>query len=78
MDDHPFVLLDVHRPSTLSGGRQKTMPTCLRDLVNIHYSNAETIRIVQALRGAMYQTFRPAGPTNLAADRAPLHRLKTV
>ncbi|WP_213253323.1 hypothetical protein [Bradyrhizobium sp. sBnM-33] len=52
----------------------KDYAKCMRDLVDIHYPNAETIRIVQALRGAMYQTFPPAEARRiLRADRAPLH-----
>lgn len=57
-------LLDVHSPwrkvKLTERRAAKDKAKCMRDLVDIHYPNAETIRIVQALRGAMYQAFPPA------------------
>jgi hypothetical protein len=53
----------------------------MRDLVDIHYLNAETIRIVQALRGAMYQTFPPPKPSEScggASSTTPTSRLNMV
>jgi hypothetical protein len=69
-----FVLLDVHRP------RRKVKVTerraaedyarCMRDIVDIHYPDAEIIRVVQDnlstdLAGALYQAFPAAEATRI-------------
>jgi len=57
----------------------KDYAECMRDLVDIHYPDAETIRVVQDnlsthSAGALYQTFPPhRSQTDLATDRVPLH-----
>lgn len=64
-----FVLLDVHRPwrnvKVTERRAAKDYAQCMRDLVDIHYPDAELIRIVQDnlsthSAGALYQTFPPA------------------
>ena len=64
-----FVLLDVHRPwrkvKLTERRAAKDYAKCMRDLVDIHYPDAETIRVVQDnlsthSAGALYQTFPPA------------------
>ncbi|WP_225709747.1 IS630 family transposase, partial [Bradyrhizobium cenepequi] len=64
-----FVLLDVHRPwrkvKVTERRAAEDYAQCMRDLVDIHYPDAETIRIVQDnlsthSAGALYQTFPPA------------------
>ena len=46
-----FVLLDVHRPwrkvKLTERRAAKDYAKCMRDLVDIHYPDAETIRVVQ-------------------------------
>jgi transposase len=63
-----FVLLDVHRPwrkvKLTERRAAKDYAECIRDLVDIHYPDAETIRVVQDnlsthFAGALYQTFPP-------------------
>ena len=63
-----FVLLDVHRPwrkvKLTERRAAKDYAECMRDLVDIHYPDAETIRVVQDnlsthSAGALYQTFPP-------------------
>ena len=53
------------RSKSPSGERQKTYAQCMRDLVDIHYPDAEIIRVVQDnlsthSAGALYQAFPPA------------------
>ena len=64
-----FVLLDVHRPwrkvKLTERRTAKDYAQCMRDLVDIHYPDAEIIRVVQDnlsthSAGALYQTFLPA------------------
>jgi transposase len=64
-----FVLLDVHRPwrkvKVTERRAAEDYAQCLRDLVDIHYPDAEIIRVVQDnlsthSAGALYQTFPPA------------------
>jgi transposase len=64
-----FFLLDVHRPwrkvKLTERRAAKDYAKCMRDLVDIHYPDAETIRVVQDnlsthSAGALYQTFPPA------------------
>src|ERR1700680_1150895 len=64
-----FVLLDVHRPwrkvKVTARRAAEDYARCMRDLVDIHYPDAETIRVVQDnlsthSAGALYQTFPPA------------------
>lgn len=64
-----FVLLDVHRPwrkvKLTERRTAKDYAQCMRDLVDIHYPDAEIIRVVQDnlsthSAGALYQTFPPA------------------
>jgi transposase len=64
-----FVLLDVHRPwrkvKLTERRTAKDYAKCMRDLVDIHYPDAEIIRVVQDnlsthSAGALYQTFPPA------------------
>ncbi len=63
-----FVLLDVHRPwrkvKLTERRTAKDYAQCMRDLVDIHYPDAEIIRVVQDnlsthSAGALYQTFPP-------------------
>jgi hypothetical protein len=64
-----FVLLDVHRPwrtvKLTERRAAEDYAQCMRDLVDIHYPDAEIIRVVQDnlsthSAGALYQTFPPA------------------
>src|ERR1700693_1403818 len=64
-----FVLLDVHRPwrkvKVTKRRAAEDYAQCMRDLVDIHYPDAEIIRVVQdnlspPPAGALYQTFPPA------------------
>ena len=64
-----FVLLDVHRPwrkvKLTERRTAKDYAQCMRVLVDIHYPDAEIIRVVQDnlsthSAGALYQTFPPA------------------
>jgi len=64
-----FVLLDVHRPwrkvKVTERRAAEDYAQCMRDLVDIHYPDAEIIRVVQDnlsthSAGALYQTFPPA------------------
>jgi len=64
-----FVLLDVHRPwrkvKVTERRAAKDYAHCMRDLVDIHYPDAEIIRVVQDnlsthSAGALYQAFPPA------------------
>lgn len=64
-----FVLLDVHRPwrkvKVTERRAAEDYAQCMRDLVDIYYPHAETIRIVQDnlsthSAGALYQAFPPA------------------
>jgi transposase len=64
-----FVLLDVHRPwrtvKLTERRAAEDYARCMRDLVDIHYPDAETIRVVQDnlsthSAGALYQAFAPA------------------
>src|ERR1700746_3391668 len=63
-----FVLLDVHRPwrkvKVTERRAARDYAQCMRDLVDIHYPDAEVIRVVQDnlsthSAGALYQTFPP-------------------
>src|ERR1700746_69363 len=64
-----FVLLDVHRPwrkvKVTERRAARDYAQCMRDLVDIHYPDAEIIRVVQDnlsthSAGALYQAFPPA------------------
>jgi transposase len=64
-----FVLLDVHRTwrkvKVTERRAAEDYAQCMRDLVDIHYPDAEIIRVVQDnlsthSAGALYQTFPPA------------------
>src|SRR6201997_1753808 len=64
-----FVLLDVHRPwrkvKVTERRAARDYAQCMRDLVDIHYPDAEVIRVVQDnlsthSAGALYQAFPPA------------------
>lgn len=64
-----FVLLDVHRPwrkvKVTERRAAKDYAECMRELVDIHYPDAEIIRVVHDnlsthSAGALYQAFRPA------------------
>jgi hypothetical protein len=64
-----FVLLDVHRPwrkvKVTERRAARDYAQCMRDLVDIHYPDAEIIRVVQDnlsthSAGALYQAFTPA------------------
>jgi hypothetical protein len=64
-----FVLLDVHRPwrkiKVTERRAAEDYAQCMRDLVDIHYPDANIIRVVQDnlsthSAGALYQTFPPA------------------
>jgi hypothetical protein len=64
-----FVFLDVHRPwrkvKVTERRAAKDYAQCMRDLVDVHYPDAETIRVVQDnlsthSAGALYQAFPPA------------------
>src|SRR5258705_9200965 len=64
-----FVFLDVHRPwlkvKVTERRAAEDYAHCIRDLVDIHYPDAEIIRVVQDnlsthSAGALYQAFQPA------------------
>jgi transposase len=64
-----FVVLDVHRPwrsVTVTERRAaQDYAQCMRELVDVHYPDADTIRVVQDnlsthSGGALYQAFPPA------------------
>ena len=64
-----FVLLDVHCPwrkvKVTERRAAKDYAQCMRDLADVHYPDAETIRVVQDnlsthSAGALYQAFPPA------------------
>jgi transposase len=64
-----FVFLDVHRPwrkvKVTERRAAKDYAQCMRDLVDVHYPDAEIIRVVQDnlsthSAGALYQAFPPA------------------
>src|SRR5438874_7842705 len=64
-----FVLLDVHRPwrkvKVTERRAAEDYARCMHDLVDIHYPDAEVIRVVQDnlsthSAGALYQAFPPA------------------
>src|ERR1700685_2970499 len=64
-----FIFLDVHRPwrkvKVTERRAAEDYAQCMRDLVDIHYPDAEIIRVVQDnlsthSAGALYQTFPPA------------------
>ncbi len=64
-----FVLLDVHRSWRKVKVTERRAAVdyaqCMRELVDVHYPDAETIRVVQDnlsthSAGALYQTFPPA------------------
>jgi hypothetical protein len=64
-----FVFLDVHRPwrkvKVTERRAAEDYAHCMRDLVDIHYPDAEIIRVVQDnlsthSAGALYQAFPPA------------------
>jgi transposase len=64
-----FVVLDVHRPwrkvKVTERRTAEEYAQCMRELVDIHYPNAEYIRVVQDnlsahSGGALYQAFPPA------------------
>src|SRR6201993_2001963 len=64
-----FVVLDVHRPwrkvKVTERRAARDYAQCMRDLVDIHYPDAEIIRVVQDnlsthSAGALYQAFPPA------------------
>src|SRR6267378_2373394 len=63
-----FVFLDVHRPwrkvKVTERRTNQDFAHCMRELVDVHYPDAETIRVVQDnlsthSAGALYQTFPP-------------------
>jgi hypothetical protein len=64
-----FVFLDVHRPwrkvKVTERRAAENHARCMRDLVDIHYPDAEAIRVIQDnlsthSAGALYQAFPPA------------------
>jgi transposase len=64
-----FVFLDAHRPwrkvKVTERRAAEDYAQCMRDLVDVHYPDAEQIRVVQDnlsthSAGALYQTFPPA------------------
>ncbi|MDH2357489.1 transposase [Bradyrhizobium sp. SSUT112] len=64
-----FIFLDVHRPwrkvKVTEWRAAEDYAKCMRDLVDVHYPDAETIRLVQDnlsthSAGALYRTFPPA------------------
>jgi transposase len=64
-----FVVLDVHRPwrkvKVTERRAAKDYAQCMRELVDVHYPNAEYIRVVQDnlsthSAGALYEAFPPA------------------
>src|SRR5438067_4877886 len=64
-----FVFLDVNRPwrkvKVTERRAAEDYAQCMRELVDVHYPNADTIRVVQDnlsshSAGALYQTFDPA------------------
>src|SRR5213083_3368020 len=64
-----FIFLDVHRPwrkvKVTERRAAEDYAQCMRELVDVHYPDAEYIRVVQAnlsthSAGALYQAFPPA------------------
>jgi transposase len=64
-----FVVLDVHRPwrkvKVTERRAAEDYAQCMRELVDVHYPDADTIRVVQDnlsthTGGALYQAFPPA------------------
>jgi hypothetical protein len=64
-----FVVLDVHRPwrkvKVTERRAAEDYAQCMRELVDVHYPNAEYIRVVQDnlsthSAGALYEAFPPA------------------
>ena len=64
-----FMFLDANRPwrkvKVTARRTAEDYAHCMRDLVDVHYPNAETIRVVQDnlsshSAGALYQAFAPA------------------
>jgi len=64
-----FVVIDVHRPwrkvKVTERRAAEDYAQCMRELVDVHYPNAEYIRVVQDnlsthTAGALYQAFPPA------------------
>ena len=64
-----FIFLDVHRPwrkvKVTERRAAEDYAKCMRDLVDVHYPDAETIRVVQDnlsthSAGALYRAFPPA------------------
>jgi transposase len=64
-----FIFLDVHRPwrkvKVTERRAAEDYAKCMRDLVDVHYPDAETIRVVQDnlsthFAGALYRAFQPA------------------
>jgi transposase len=76
-----FVLLDVHRPwrkvKVTERRAAEDYAQCMRDLVDIHYPDAEIIRVVEDnlsthSAGALYQTF-PAAEARRILRRLEFH-----
>ncbi len=76
-----FVFLDVHRPwrkvKVTERRAAKDYAHCMRDLVDIHYPDAEIVRVVQDnlsthSAGALYQAFPPAEARRILR-RLPFH-----
>jgi transposase len=76
-----FVLLDVHRPwrkvKVTERRTAEDYAQCMRELVDIHFPDAKTIRVVQDnlsthSAGALYQAFPPAEARRIL-QRLELH-----
>jgi hypothetical protein len=76
-----FVFLDAHRPwrhvKVTDQRTAQDFATCMRDLTDIHYPDAELIRVVQDnlsthTAGALYETF-PAPEAHRILQRLEFH-----
>jgi hypothetical protein len=77
-----FVFLDAHRSwrhvKVTEHRTARDFALCMRDLADIHYPNAELIRVVMDNLsthnpGALYETFRAGGASHPSPPGVPLH-----
>ena len=73
-----FVFLDAHRPwravKVTERRPAQDFAGCMRDLVNVHYPDAEQVRVVLSTHspGALYETF-PAPEAHRVLRRLEFH-----
>jgi pimeloyl-ACP methyl ester carboxylesterase len=76
--DNLFIFLDVHRPCKVTDNRAAVdFATCMRELTDVHFPNAERIRVVldnlsTHSAGALYQAF-PACEARRVLRRLEFH-----